>query len=134
MFVDGLHLLGSDTPGLQGWEVLKEGTMILKSLAQQEKLVVVAAHQADRSAARNDATNPPGQSQVGYAYAIIQNSSRVISIAHVKDDEFSRKYKVIKQRGGQPITDVRYLKFDVDRGIIFENKYVPTLDDEDTEF
>ena len=117
--IDGLHLLGSKSRSKAGWEILKEGTELLKAMALRERVVVLAAHQADRSAGR-EGTKPPGLSQISYGYSIGQTADEVISLAYDKKDESKRIYIVKKLRSGQKVRVRRRLHFDVDTGFIEE--------------
>ena len=125
--VDGLHLLTSSDSksSLAGWEMLKEGSMFLKALAQQEGLVIICATQAVRGAAQ-DQTVPPGLSQISYAFSIGEAADRVISMSRMKGNEFGRRYSVPKLRGGKEIVEWRDLHWDVDVGSIYEEDSVPT--------
>ena len=122
--VDGLHLLTTTTPGLQGWEMLKQGSMFLKTLAQQEGIVILCATQAQRGAAA-ETTNPPGLSQVSYGFATVEAADRVISLARNKGDELGRKYSVPKLRAGKEIVEWRNLYWNVDIGEVREEDNVP---------
>ena len=106
----------------QGWEALKDGVRDLKALAQQEKIVVIAAHQAERSSAKkSDAFTPPNLSQIAYGFAVGQSSDRVISMSWVRGDPLARHYSVPKLRAGQMIVNRRTLRWNVDIGCIFED-------------
>lgn len=117
--IDGLHLLGSRSRGKAGWEILKEGTELLKAMALRERVVVLAAHQADRGAGR-EGSKPPGLANISFGYSIAQTADEVISLAYDKYDSEQRIYIVKKIRGGASVHMRRKLFFDVDRGYICE--------------
>lgn len=125
VMVDGLHLIAGRSKGEQkGWEVLKEGIDSLKAMAQKEGVVVLAAHQPTRDASsKKQAGMPPGLAQVAYGFSVAQSADRVLSLARDPDSELHRLYRVIKQRAGQPIIEVRRLYFDVDKGKVHEVAY-----------
>ncbi len=124
--IDGLHLISSGRRGGEraGWEVLKEGVEMLKALAQQEKIVVLCAHQSDRAASRKENV-PPGLASIGYGFSVSQACDRFISLSRDPDDPMQRLYKVPKFRGGAPIVEDRTLRWDVDRGIVHEIGFKP---------
>jgi len=126
LLVDGLHLIsgGSNGRGAKGWEILKEGVDSLKALSQHEKIVTIVAHQPDRSASAKGAIVPPGLSQVGYGFSVMEAADRVISMSRDPRSESHRLYRVVKIRRGKAIPDARRLKFNVDVGEIHEVKFV----------
>jgi len=128
LVVDGLQLIAGNERE-KGWEALKEGIEYLKSLAVQEKIVVLVAHQPNRDASKQHATVAPGLEKIGYSFAVAETADRVISIARVPGKEMYRQYMVPKIRAGQTIVDTRMLFFDVDCGNIREEtnaeKYAP---------
>lgn len=115
--VDGLHLLGSRDGKGAGWEVLKNGCALLKSVAQQNQVVIIAAHQPDKSASKREDI-PPALHQTGYSMGVTQSSDIVISIARSKDFMGERRYAIRKLRNRPPITDIRFMRWDVNDGII----------------
>lgn len=139
--IDGLHLISSANRRggeRSGWEVLKEGVEMLKALAQQERLVVLAAHQSDRASSRKENV-PPGLASVGYGFSVSQTCDRLISLSRDPDNPMQRLYKVPKFRGGAPIVDDRTLMWDVDRGVVREvgsarPDFAQADDDDDNEF
>jgi hypothetical protein len=139
VIVDGLHLLsGSESRrDQQEWSVLKDGVAFLKSLAQRERIVIIATHQPDRSAQRKKSIEPPGLHQVGYGLSVMQSADRVISMAAGTSlgalAEQQRVFTVPKIRFGKPIVVSRTLKWDVDRGIIEEIRRDPGAEIADSE-
>jgi len=129
LIVDGLPLIASSNNKDKGWEALKEGVEYLKSLAVQEKIVVLIAHQPNRDASKQNATVAPGLDKIGYSFAVAEAADRVISMARIPGKEMYRQYRVPKIRAGATIVDVRTLFFDVDVGNIREEtaseKYAP---------
>ncbi len=121
--IDGLHLIAplASSKSKAGWEVLKEGCDYLKAMAQNERVVVLVAHQPDRDASRKGALLPPGVAQVGYGFAVAQSANRLISIARTADEK-ERVYIAPKVRGGPEILEPRLLHFDVDIGEIYEKE------------
>ena len=119
LVIDGLHLLSGGGRETKGWEVLKEGVEYLKALAQQQNIVVLAAHQPDRSAQKAGST-PPLLHQIGYGFSVAQSANRVISLGFVEGDGKKRCFIVPKMRGFEEIYHQRYLNWDVDTGKIWE--------------
>lgn len=123
--IDGLHLLAPDkaaTPQ-KSWEVLKDGTAYLKALAMQERVVVLAAHQAVREAAENKAGAPPSLAQIALGFSVANDADRVIALGRDPGSELHRLYMVPKLRAGKPIVETRRLYFNVDIGEIHEVKW-----------
>ena len=125
LVVDGLHLLsgGAGSNSKKGWEVLKEGIDMLKALAEQEKIVILVAHQPTREASAKGATIPPSLSQIAYGFSVAESADRVISLSYDGDSEIHRLYRVTKLREGKKIPSVRRLYFNVDNGEIHEVPY-----------
>ena len=125
LIVDGLHLIAGDarSGAKQGWEILKTGVDMLKALAQQERIVVLGAHQPTRDASAKGATIPPSLSQIAYGFSVAQSSDRVISMSYDSDSELHRLYRVVKLREGKAIPEARRLYFNVDKGQINEVPY-----------
>ncbi len=121
LVVDGLQLISGNNGGKErGWEALKEGVEYLKSMAVQEDIVILIAHQPNRDASKKNATTAPGLEKIGYSFAVAETADRVISIARVPGKEMFRQYIVPKIRAGATIIDTRMLFFDVDCGNIRE--------------
>lgn len=125
LIVDGLHLIAGDahSGSKKGWEILKEGVDMLKALAQQERIVVLGAHQPTRDASAKGASIPPSLSQIAYGFSVAQSANRVISMSYDPDSEFHRFYRVAKLREGKAIPEVRRLYFNVDKGQVNEVLY-----------
>jgi replicative DNA helicase len=131
LIVDGLHLIASSDKNDErkgGWEVLKHGVAYLKSLAQQQKIVVIAAHQPDRSAQKKGA-GPAQLHQIAYGFSVAQSADRVLSMGFVEGQSKQRCFIVPKIRGGEEIFRERYLNFDVDMGNIWEEDSAEQRDD-----
>lgn len=122
MLIDGLHLIGGrDTRTTAGWEHLKDGAAKLKALAQQEKIAIICAHQADRtSARRREVMLPPGLDQVAYGFAVSESANRVISLSRSPHAENQRLFSVVKARSLPQLNQLRLLHFDPDIGDIRE--------------
>lgn len=121
LIVDGLHLIEGSNKDVNkgGWEVLKHGVAYLKALSQQQKIVVIAATQPDRTAQKKGA-GPARLEQMGYSFAIAQSADRVVSMGFVEGQGTQRCFIVPKIRGSEAIFRERYINFDVDKGNIWE--------------
>lgn len=120
IIVDGLHLMTGGGKETKGWEILKEGVEYLKALAQQQNLVVIAAHQPDRSAQKRSGGTPPLLHQIGYGFSVAQSANRVISLGFVEGQGNRRCFIVPKMRGFEEVYHERFINWDVDTGKIWE--------------
>lgn len=118
--VDGLHLLSSRSiKGRSGWEIIKDGSAMLKAVAQQLELVVIVASQADRSGTKHP-TTPPKIHQLAYGLGLAQSADVLMSMSWSKNTEFERLFSILKVRGRPPIEGIRALRWEVERGVIEE--------------
>lgn len=133
VYIDGLYLLTGRKVDAdrQGWEELKRGVELLKSLALRAEVVVVGVHQVDRSGVRDGGSGrvarPPGLHQIGYGLSVAQTADRVISLGR-SGSAVSRIFTVPKFRGGPEINEARALAWSVEYGKIFETG-MPELPD-----
>lgn len=121
LLVDGLPLIVGEGNDKKGWEILSEGTAVLKALALRERIVIIAAMQADRTSASHKwETTPPTLAQIGYSYQVSQNADHVISMSRVRDRPLERAYRIIKGRNLKEVVERRVLHWNVDNGQIYD--------------
>ncbi len=129
LVVDGLHLVAGVDETQKGWEVLKGGIAQLKSLAQKEEMVVICAHQVQRSAAaRGFETTPPTLGQIGYGFSVVETADHVITMSRSAGGDMERLYRVIKARGLREVVEKLTLFWDVDIGRIYDKGGAERLD------
>ncbi|KKL97671.1 hypothetical protein LCGC14_1832180, partial [marine sediment metagenome] len=129
LVVDGLHHIAGVDETQKGWEVLKNGVARLKSLAQKEEMVVVCAHQVQRSAAaRGFETTPPTLGQIGYGFSVVETADHVITMSRSAGGDMERLYRVVKARGIREVVEKLTLHWDVDIGQIHDKGGAERLD------
>ena len=129
LVVDGLHLVAGVDESQKGWEVLKSGIAHLKSLAQKEGMIVICAHQVQRSAAaRGSDTVPPTLAQIGYGFAVVETADHVITMSRSAGSDMERLYRVAKARGLKEVTEKMTLHWNVDIGEIHDKGGVERFD------
>ncbi|KKL52680.1 hypothetical protein LCGC14_2283040 [marine sediment metagenome] len=129
LVVDGLHLIAGVDETQKGWEVLKSGIAHLKALAQKEDMVVICAHQVQRSAASRKAeTIPPALAQIGYGFAVVETADHVVTMSRSAGGDMERLYRVVKARGIKEVVEKLTLHWNVDVGDIHDKGGAERLD------
>jgi hypothetical protein len=123
---DGIHLVKS-AQGEMGWEIIKEAADGLKADAQRRKSVVLWAGQVDREGMRNSAEPVSSGAQAAYSKAAVEAANRLITLGADNDDPLRRVFKVPNNRNGREWHTKRYLRFDVDVGLIEEEDFTEPL-------
>jgi len=101
VLIDGLLLVGPDGRGLQAWEQIKELSYGLKNIAVGSEIVIIVAHQANRSA--QNTARPPGLHEIYMGDAFAQACDRVIVLSRPSTSNDKLRLTVQKFRKGQPL-------------------------------
>jgi len=117
VLVDGLPLIGGGG-GRQVWEQIKEVSYGLKNVAQNQEVVILVSHQANRSA--HNTARPPGLHEISYGDAFAQACDRVLVLSQPKATPNRLKVTVQKFRKGRPAPGGIELVFEPGRGKIYE--------------
>ena len=116
--IDGMPLIGGSSKG-QIWEVVKEVSYGLKSLAVANKIAIIITTQASRGAA--NPSRPPALHEIGYGDAFGQACDRILALSRKGRDPKSMTVTIQKFRKGQPKHGGIHLFFDPSRGRIWEH-------------
>jgi len=117
VLVDGLPLIGGGG-GRQVWEQIKDVSYGLKNIAQGAEIVIMVAHQANRSA--HNTARPPGLHEISYGDAFAQACDRVLVLSQPRAQPNQLKVTVQKFRKGRPAPGGIDLHFEPGHGKIFE--------------
>ena len=132
LIIDGIHLMSSGNQADDRrpvWEKVLLGSGVFKSLAQQEKIVVIAAAQANADAMKSS-TKPGRTHQVAGGVALPQAADFLISLFWPREHSdkidheksaFERVYSIQKTRTGKDRREQRFLVWNVDIGDIHES-------------
>ncbi len=120
--IDGFHLIKGEG---KTWESMQDAALLIKGLAQDMGIVVMAVSQAQRTVLQ-DVGDAPDLAHAAYGMALMEASNRVIGIAERRGQPLQRVFKVPKARDGMRVTKRQILTFDVNVGNIGQ------LDDEAT--
>jgi replicative DNA helicase len=118
--VDGLILMDSGNAGDgESWEAMRKLAYGLKNIAQNNKIVIMAASQAGRNAAGA----MPELHQIYGGDALAQAADVAIMVSDVAEagneaEAFTRYITIPKRRSGKTFAKKMKLRFNVDRGSI----------------
>lgn len=114
VIIDGFHLISA---GENTWQSMRAAAQTLKGLGQAMGHVTLAGSQVTRAAVQAP-DDVPEMGMSAYGLALEETANRIIHLAEVRGDQMRRVYKVSKHRDGERQVERRYLRFDVDAGII----------------
>ena len=110
--VDGVALL--EGMGNESWQKMMDISYGLKSIAQNNKIVVIATNQANRDAK----DEMPRPDQVSYGDAFMQACDCGIFIQQNINKPLMRYITIPKRRTGRAINTPIEIKFDINQGLI----------------
>jgi len=123
--VDGVPLISDENGAETSWQKMANVGYGLKSIAMNNKIVVLSTSQANREAASDRAI--PKLHQISYGDALGQACDKVIGLVRISQDRI--KIAMLKNRGGRIIGEMNF-NFKVDLGDISQYEH-RAEDDED---